>query len=74
MKQQRNDYRDSNHFIDDIDDYIDDYDLDDKSYLSDLDAYPYDFDSVPIKGVSKKQARKYSSRKTRSRNRPRSFD
>ena len=34
----------------------------------------YELDESRIKGMTKKQARRFSSRKTRSRNRPRSYD
>lgn len=40
--------------------------------FAESDDYAYELDEARIKGMSKKQARKFSSRKTRSRNKPRS--
>ena len=54
--------------------YDKNYNYYDEDFAVDQDGYVYDFDETRIKGMSKKQARRFSSRKTRSRNRPRSYD
>lgn len=43
-----------------------------KSYDSDWSSFDHDQGDMPTKGMSRKQARRFSSRKRRSKNRPRS--